>query len=692
MISAARAANTKLAEQPLKNSAEGQANAGAELPRRLFVYSTGFFINRRVNQILRQAGWSPRIGLPGQGDSVGVWGDSPTAHRGHRIAGKRNARLVYVEDAFLRSLRPGRQGDAPMGLIVDTKGLHFDARQPSDLEGILLDDPLDQSDLLTRARNAIDWIKHAKLSKYSATRTDLPLPEPGYVLVIDQTRDDASIRASNGNRARFLEMLAFAREENPGARIVIRAHPETALGLRSGHFERGDCGPNDILHDDPVPPWDLLDGATAVYTLSSQMGFEAILAGHKPRVFGTPFYAGWGLTQDEDLIPRRTRRLTAAQLFAGAMIRYPIWFDPYRGRISEIEDVIAGLEAQARAWREDRAGWSAQGMRLWKRPAIRQFYGAGGGVRFDKPGTKPGDNRPVMAWANSVPAQTAIIRVEDGFLRSRGLGAQLVPPLSLVLDEDGIYYDPAKPSRLEALIAQSHRLKNIQIKRSEALIQSIIANKLTKYNLSSAMPTLPAGERILVVGQVEDDASITLGCSDIRTNADLLARARAENPDATLIWKPHPDVEAGLRAGAVPNPGEWADIVLDSVSIAEVLPQIHHVWTMTSLTGFESLLRGMPVTVLGAPFYAGWGLTRDLGAVPARRLAGPRPTLSGLAHAALIDYPRYFDPVTRMACPPEVAMERLTTGDGQSGVPTLRALSKLQGIAASMGGQGLWRR
>ena len=34
--------------------------------------------------------------------------------------------------------------------------------------------------------------------------------------------------------------------------------------------------------------------------------------------------------------------------------------------------------------------------------------------------------------------------------------------------------------------------------------------------------------------------------------------------------------------------------------------------TMTSLAGFEALLRGKPVTTHGQPFYAGWGLTEDI--------------------------------------------------------------------------------
>ncbi|MEL7388932.1 MAG: capsular polysaccharide biosynthesis protein, partial [Pseudomonadota bacterium] len=87
------------------------------------------------------------------------------------------------------------------------------------------------------------------------------------------------------------------------------------------------------------------------------------------------------------------------------------------------------------------------------------------------------------------------------------------------------------------------------------------------------------------------------------------------------------------------------------------------------------------------PFYAGWGLTRDLGTVPERRKA--RPALHGLVHAALIDYPRYFDPVTRQACPVEVIVDRLAKNDMPPVGPGNRALSKLQGMFASFA--WLWR-
>ncbi len=127
-------------------------------------------------------------------------------------------------------------------------------------------------------------------------------------------------------------------------------------------------------------------------------------------------------------------------------------------------------------------------------------------------------------------------------------------------------------------------------------------------------------------GQVEDDASILTGAGDIRTNRALLQAARDANPDAVILYKPHPDVEAGLRAGALAAAAIGiADMVLSDADPVDLIEACDEVWTMTSLLGFEALLRGKPVTCLGAPFYAGWGLTRDLGPVPERRTARPRP-------------------------------------------------------------------
>lgn len=663
----------------------GQHNAAEPDRTRLLVYNGGFLTSKRIRRILSLAGYDVRLGLPQDGDMIGVWGNSPTAHRGLRISEQRQSLVLRVEDAFFRSLHPGRSGEAPMGLLLDRTGLHFDPTAPSDIETLLNTHPLDDTALLNRARSAIDRVKDLHLSKYSAFDLSITPPDPGYVLVIDQTQDDAAVTASGGDHARFREMLVMAQEENPGARVLIKVHPETLSGHRSGYFGQDDLSERVSFISDPISPWSLLEGAVGVYTLSSQMGFEAILAGHKPRVFGQPFYAGWGLTQDEIAIPRRRRNLTRAQIFAASMLLYPTWYDPYRDTLCELETVLNTLEAQSRAWRQDRRGWTASGMRLWKRRHLQYMFGQHQKVRFTKTGEKETD-RPHMVWANQARGLDNVVRIEDGFLRSRGLGASLVPPLSLVTDDLGIYYDPTRPSRLEELITARESLRPDQERRAERLVGQLVSGGLSKYNVGGKPPVLPDGHRILVPGQVEDDASILLGAGDVRKNLDLLRAARDTNPNAVLIYKPHPDVEAGLREGQTDTEG-LADVVATDTDPTELLSQVHEVWTMTSLLGFEALLRGVNVTTLGAPFYAGWGLTTDLGAVPARR--GARPTLLGLVHATLIDYPRYLDPQTGLPCPVEVAVDRLMQGYTPQTGPLNRMLSKIQGALATH--SHLWR-
>ena len=626
-----------------------------------------------------------KIGKPGAEDDVIVWGHSKYAPRGEAAAKASGAHLVRVEDAFLRSLHPGRSGEPPLGLVIDRKGIYFDATCPSDLEDLLAHHPLDDTALLDRARDVSARIVDSHLGKYCATDPGLEPPAPGYVLLIDQTRGDASIELGQANADSFAEALAFAREDHPDATIVIKTHPETRDGHRPGHFD-GPLPPNVVLEDRAISPWLLFDGARAVYCVTSGAGFEAILAGHKPVVFGVPFYAGWGLTDDRRPVPaRRQRVLTRAQLVAAALLLYPTWYDPHHDRLAEAEDVVGALEAQARSWREDRHGYVAVGMRSWKKGHLRAFFGRHGRLDF---ADAPVDHRPILAWAGRADDG---LRVEDGFLRSRGLGAELVPPLSLVVDHLGIYYDPTHESRLERLIAAAATLPHARLARAERLMGTLRRAGVTKYNLTSGeVPEVPSGRTVLLVpGQVEDDASIRLGAGDVNTNAELLRTARRLHPDAFLIYKPHPDVEAGLRPGALPSElREVADVVADRTGAEALLSIADRVITMTSAMGFEALIRGIPVTCLGAPFYAGWGLTTDLAPVPERRQA--RPNLAALVHAALILYPRYLDPVTGLPCTPEVAVSRLISGDGLGGTPRLRALAKLQGWFA--GQSWLWRK
>ena len=349
------------------------------------------------------------------------------------------------------------------------------------------------------------------------------------------------------------------------------------------------------------------------------------------------------------------------------------YVDPFSGADIGVADAI-GL---CRFWRDllmsNRDITAAVGFAFWKRPTVEPLLWNGASkVPFVSGGRSFSPEDTVAMWKSRTSAQVLsaversgarVVEVEDGFIRSSGLGADCVPPLSILVDRRGIYFDPSRPSDLEDQLQNGGFTPNI-IDRARQLRSQIVAAGLTKYaGSANADAQRPEGMRTLLVpGQVEDDRAVLSGGGDVQTNLELLRRVRAEAPDAYIYYKPHPDVEAGHRLGGVPDEKVklFADEIIRSGSISSILAIVDEVHVNTSLAGFEALLRGKKVVTYGVPFYAGWGLTRDLGPVPSRRTA--RRTLDELVAAALLLYPRYLDPIMRLPCPPEVLIERLASG------------------------------
>jgi capsular polysaccharide export protein len=351
-----------------------------------------------------------------------------------------------------------------------------------------------------------------------------------------------------------------------------------------------------------------------------------------------------------------------------------IWLDPYDRRRVTAARAIEIMEDLLRHRSRTARRSFAVGLTRWKRPAAAAFLdGPDGPAVFVRDPAVAADRARaasgrVVAWASrrvgeveaaALAAGAPFGRLEDGFLRSVGLGSAFVGPLSLVLDESGIYYDPSRPSDLETILLTAEIPASLAA-RASALRRRLVAANVTKYNVGeSRAPVVPAGRfGVLVPGQVADDASILKGAGAVRTDLALLGAARERRPDAFIVYKPHPDVVAGYRQGAAPAAGlnGLADAVVVDGSIAELYPQCRALETITSLSGFEALLRGLEVTTHGQPFYAGWGLTEDLAPHPRR---GRARTLDELVAAALILYPLYVDPVSGLPCGPETALDRL---------------------------------
>lgn len=241
--------------------------------------------------------------------------------------------------------------------------------------------------------------------------------------------------------------------------------------------------------------------------------------------------------------------------------------------------------------------------------------------------------------------------VEDGFVRSLKLGALHTPPMSLTFDRQDTYFVADRPTDLEAILESYDFQSNaLLIERAREAIRRLLSFGLSKYNSGEALDAVElygskVSKRILVVGQVEQDASIAYGCKKYVNNNDLVRIARHENPNADIIYKPHPEVLKGIAAmGSDPMDVRSIARILDrEVGLDSALQSIDHVYTITSLSGFEALLRGIKVTTIGSPFYAGWGLTDD-------RQPNPRRTrtlsIEEVFAAAYILYPKYFDPIT----------------------------------------------
>jgi capsule polysaccharide export protein KpsC/LpsZ len=276
--------------------------------------------------------------------------------------------------------------------------------------------------------------------------------------------------------------------------------------------------------------------------------------------------------------------------------------------------------------------------------------------------------------------------VEDGFIRSVQLGATKAPPMSLCLDSRSPYFDATCSTELEDL------LNNFDFSKSPGLLEEaregidiLLKTGVSKYNTSEwvdieSVYGLKTKKRVLVIGQVEDDASIKFGMEKPIKNNDLVKLAKRENPDAQIIYKPHPDVLHGHRDGKNSiKEVSSISLIIDDVPLANAFETIDHVYTMTSLAGMEALLRKIKVTCLGSPFYSGWGLTDDRQANERRKR---KLSLEELFAIAYLKYPRYFDPETGSVINFKKVVESISSVIGYKETNNLSLVSKLRSSLA----------
>ncbi|WP_444945001.1 capsular polysaccharide biosynthesis protein [Microbulbifer sp. ZKSA006] len=596
------------------------------------------------------------------------WGLKPTAIKAKKIAAKAGVPFVCIEDGFLRSLGLGVNGAVSHSLVIDRTGIYYDASKSSDLENLIIKSDF-VAEELDRAEKGIELLRSNQLCKYNQS-LKRPLnwsKKSPKVLVVDQTFGDVSIRAGLASPAHFQDMLESAIKENPEAEIYVKIHPDVIAGKKLGYLHELALKLRCNIVSEDISPWSIFESVDKVYVVTSQLGFDALIAGKEVHCFGLPFYAGWGLTRDRQSLARRNVSRSLAQVFCAAYLRYCQYINPYTGQKCKFEDTVDLIVEQRRQWLRFQGAWLGIGFSLWKKKFIPNFLGGSAGLTFagseDAIARYPRETN-VFVWASRVTeslcrtveqGRKRLWKVEDGFLRSAGLGVDLVAPSSLVFDSRGIYFDASSPSDLEYILRET-QFSSAILRRAEKLHSILLKKRVTKYNIAGPITLdIPSNKKVILVpGQVESDASIKFGSPVIKSNLSLLQQVRAENPNAYIIYKPHPDVVAGARLGKLPIHAQLTyDSLLQEGDISSVLEQVDEVHTISSLAGFEALLRGVRVVTYGLPFYAGWGLTHDI-LIANRKLAindfsdfkrrrARTLTLPQLIAGTLLLYPNYSD-------------------------------------------------
>lgn len=602
------------------------------------------------------------------------WGRKESGKKAIELSTKFNGKFKLLEDGFIRSVGLGVDGAKLLSIVEDDIGIYYDATSQSRLEKILSEHKFD-NELLQESKWCIDFITTHNISKYNNAPNisknliqKYELENSNNILIIAQTDGDASLIYGLGDKFSTADVIDAAIKENPNSNILLKIHPDVLSGKKKSDINISNLDSKIKIIAEDINPISLLKYINKVYTKTSGMGFEALMCRCECVCFGMPFYAGWGLSDDRVQAPlRRNRTLSIEELFAGAYILYAKYIDAYTGQNTTLKRVLPQINTLKNArLNECKKNKFLFGFSVWKRKFMRPFLGENLNYIsvFSKNPLKSAlkagldTNSLVYIWGKKEYLELQkwcdensvnIIRVEDGFIRSVGLGSDLTRPYSLVFDDVGIYFDTTSPSRLENIL-NYHKFSSSELEAAKKLKDILIDSKISKYNDDKdGIISSKNGKKIaLVIGQVEDDASVRIGADGMK-NIELLEQARLNSPNSHIIYKPHPDVVSGNRIGLVDidQALKYCDEVLEGVSMPTLLDLADEIHTMTSTSGLEAILRGKRVICYGRPFWAGWGLSDDKKPQPRRyRSLSSDELVAGV----YLLYPKYVHPLNLEAC------------------------------------------
>ncbi len=323
----------------------------------------------------------------------------------------------------------------------------------------------------------------------------LNISSPFQLLLIDEGDNASSDRELN-------EVLKTIKKQRPESSLLVwqAAAHQDQLEQR---LSNDDAAAVAILPNCQLAP--LLAEASAVHVLRADAGLDAVFHGCEVHCHAPAFSAGFGQTIDHSPRITQQKKLSVAELAAATLIRMPIYLNIHNRQITDPSTAIKQLLLLRDQRMLMRPRVYAFDMPYWRRRAVEPFLiGPGGKVVYmtsKAPKTRRAlaqQDTPfdVVTWGAD-PAPTPLtesarhVRLEDGFLRSAGLGAALHFPGSLFRAMDSsLHYDARGENDITNSLQSAHTTAE-ERSRADQLRKRIIRLGATKYMLAPRNLPLP---------------------------------------------------------------------------------------------------------------------------------------------------------------------------------------------------------
>lgn len=622
----------------------------------------------RSKNIARTAWLEPLLGTPIALERVG----GEVAGPGKKFTG-------YVEEGFLGYLRHPICDHSPLSVVIDRTGIHYDSTRPSDLQSILTQTAASWSDGKgARARRIMATIRRLRLSKYNHQEGSLG-EETGRryrVLLVDQSMESRALSYGGPTRGIFEQMMDSACKAFPETEIVVKMHPDHDLRSTKSMLH-GMIPPGVSVVPPGVNIWSILDKVDEVYTVSSQVGFEALIAGKKVVCFGQPFYSGWGLTTDIASGRGSGRQLTLEQLVYGVLVKYPLYLHPERQEFCEIEEILSYLESAHLGIRGFYDRIYTVGLRRQQKFVLTEYLRGHLAVNVSHISPKSARSRTFSPAEAVLYWEPREYHGDDlSYLESRGVTVMRAGPWPLDLIQGdqtqpnilqitrNRLYNDGSPRNDLVLMLEHAQFDGDLLRRAETLQQNFLAvlDQETKIR-SHILSHHSIGRRIaLVLGHGEGEGPLGVREKAIYTDRELLAKVRRDFPDAYILYAPPLGEFSSKKHLLMSVESTLYDQLVRPEHIVSCIKLANAVHVVSAFGGIYALIYGKLLYTYGRPFYAGWGLTQDAEVFIDR---SRQLSLTELLCATFILGPTYFNWLTRTSGTPEEAVRRLLVASSQ---------------------------